>query len=121
MPSDPPMDVSGMASVYLDTRGRLAEFQAVPPQVDDKQGVASAVDWSSLFAEAELDIASFKQTESTWVPPTGYDTRIAWEGVYPDQPDIPIRIEAAAYRGKPVYFQIIRSLGEALSGKCRSS
>ncbi|HEX5734332.1 MAG TPA: serine/threonine-protein kinase, partial [Blastocatellia bacterium] len=105
--SDPPMDVSGMASVYLDTRGRLAEFQAVPPQVDDKQGVASAVDWSSLFAEAELDIASFKQTESTWVPPTGYDTRVAWEGVYPDQPDTPIRVEAAAYRGKPVYFQII--------------
>jgi hypothetical protein len=106
-PYDPPMDVSGMLSVYLDTRGRLAEFQAVPQQVDNKQGTPTAVDWSRLFEEAELDIAGFKQSESIWLPPTGYDTRIAWEGAYPDQPDIPIRIEAAAYQGKPVYFQII--------------
>ena len=106
-PSDPPLDVSGMANVLLDTRGRLAELYVFPQQVDDKNGAATTVDWSDLFKEAELDIAAFNQTESTWVPPTGYDTRAAWEGAYTDQPDIPIRIEAAAYRGRPVYFQII--------------
>ncbi len=106
-PSDPPFDVSGMANVLLDTRGRLAELYVIPQQVDDKKGAATTVDWGSLFREAELDIAAFNQTESAWVPPTGYDERVAWEGAYPDQPDIPIRIEAAAYRGKPVYFQII--------------
>jgi hypothetical protein len=106
-PSDPPMDVSGMVSVYLDTLGRLAEFNAAPPQVDANRGAASAVDWGRLFAEAELNAADFKQVESSWVPPTGYDARVAWEGTYPDQPDIPIRIEAAAFQGRPVYFQII--------------
>ena len=105
--SDPPMDVSGMANVYLDTRGRLVELYVVPQQIDDNRGAYPAVDWSRLFEEADLDIAAFKQTESIWVPPSAYDTRAAWEGAYPDQPDIPIRIEAAAYRGRPVYFQIL--------------
>lgn len=35
------------------------------------------------------------------------DTRRAWDGVYPEQATIPIRIEAASYRGKPVYFEIV--------------
>jgi serine/threonine-protein kinase len=38
---------------------------------------------------------------------TAYDVRAAWTGVYPDQPDIPIRIEAAAYRGKTVHFAVV--------------
>jgi hypothetical protein len=29
------------------------------------------------------------------------DLRTAWEGAYPERPDIPIRIEAGAYRGRP--------------------
>ncbi len=35
------------------------------------------------------------------------DERVAWEGVYPDAPEVPIRVEAAAYRGRPVYFRIL--------------
>jgi serine/threonine-protein kinase len=30
------------------------------------------------------------------------DARAAWEGSWPEQPDLPLRIEAAAYRGRPV-------------------
>ena len=33
-PTDPPLDVSGMRSVITDTRGRLVEFHAAPPQFD---------------------------------------------------------------------------------------
>jgi eukaryotic-like serine/threonine-protein kinase len=32
---------------------------------------------------------------------------LAWEGVYPEQATIPIRIEAASYRGKPVHFEVV--------------
>jgi len=35
------------------------------------------------------------------------DARSAWEGAYPERPDVPIRIEAAAALGKPVYFEIV--------------
>jgi serine/threonine-protein kinase len=35
------------------------------------------------------------------------DTRQAWEGAYPERPDVTIRIEAAGALGRPVYFEII--------------
>lgn len=60
-----------------------------------------------LFTAAGLDITRFQPIESTWVPPQVFDTRQAWSGVYPTIPNIPITIEAASYRGRPVYFQII--------------
>ncbi len=105
---DPPQEISGMATVLLDTRGRLLEFYAAPQQVDEGASSTTAKpDWAALFAEANLDITQFTATESTWSPPTFADTRAAWLGTYREQPDIPIRIEAASLRGQPVYFQII--------------
>ena len=38
---------------------------------------------------------------------TPYDARAAWEGAYPDQPEMTMRVEAAAFRGRPVYFEIV--------------
>ncbi len=106
--NDPPLTVSGMVEMALDTRGRLIQFEAVPPQVDNSPGQAStAPNWPVLFSEAGLDPANFKPSESRWVPPQPYDTRAAWEGVFPDQWQIPIHVEAAAYHGQPVYFEII--------------
>ena len=35
------------------------------------------------------------------------DVREAWETVYPDQPDVPIRVEAGAWQGRPVFFRIV--------------
>ncbi|HWS86660.1 MAG TPA: protein kinase [Pyrinomonadaceae bacterium] len=112
-PADPPRTVSGMANVALDTRGRLLAFEGVPPQTISPAAAQGAVqrparfDWSRLFAEAGLDPAAFREVESTWVPPHAYDERAAWEGTYPGQPDTTLRVEAAAFRGRPVYFQLI--------------
>jgi serine/threonine-protein kinase len=35
------------------------------------------------------------------------DERAAWEGPHQDHPDINVRIEAAAFKGRPVHFNII--------------
>ncbi|HEX7176434.1 MAG TPA: serine/threonine-protein kinase [Pyrinomonadaceae bacterium] len=104
---DPPHDVSGMTSVSLDVRGRLVEFQAVPPQVEEKETHNTPADWSTLFAEAGLDIRSYKEIESQWTPPFFADERRAWEGRHVDHAEIPVRIEAAAFHGRPVYFTVI--------------
>jgi tRNA A-37 threonylcarbamoyl transferase component Bud32 len=112
--TDPPLEISGMAHVLLDARGRLVEFYAVPPQVAEGVSETTKPDWGALFAEANLDITKFIETESTWLPPTYADTRIAWLGTYREQTDIPIRIEAASYRGQPVYFQIIPPWGKPI-------
>ncbi|HEX8456573.1 MAG TPA: serine/threonine-protein kinase [Pyrinomonadaceae bacterium] len=67
----------------------------------------AAFDWSPLFREAGLDVSRFRPIESRWTPPHHADTRAAWEGVYPLRPDLPLKIEAAAYRGRPVYFELV--------------
>ncbi|MFP5263908.1 MAG: serine/threonine-protein kinase [Blastocatellia bacterium] len=105
-PSDPPSDFSGMANVTLDMRGRLVTFSAVPRQVDQSTSMARP-DWATLFAEAGLEPGNFMPVDSAWLPPTYADLRAAWEGAHPEYPDIPIRVEAAAYRGRPVYFHVI--------------
>ena len=106
--NDPPLLISGAVDLTLDPRGRLLSFQAVPPQVDEATGPAPAPDWSALFVEAGLDITKFTPTTSKWLPPVHSDSRASWEGVFPyQQAPFPLRIEAAAYRGRPVYFEMI--------------
>lgn len=104
---DPPQDISGMVLLSVDTEGRLFYFDAVPPQLDQPQGKAAPPDWSLLFQEAGLNFADFQQTASQWTPRSAFDERAAWNGTYPGVPDFPIRVEAASYRGLPVYFEIV--------------
>jgi serine/threonine-protein kinase len=106
-PADPPRSNSGMTYEWLDPGGRLERFERVPPQIDPSRGVAPAPDWPMLFKAAGLDIAQFKPADSEWTPPQWSDTRAAWTGAAPGRPGVPLRVEAAAYRGKPVYFDLI--------------
>jgi serine/threonine-protein kinase len=106
----PPEIVSGMVRVLLDTQGQLRLFSAVPPQREEPAGPGQsspAPDWSALFAEAGFSEANFQKVEPTWVPQHPFDARAAWDGTYPERPEIKIHVEAAAYRGKPVYFEVI--------------
>ena len=104
----PAPTVSGMIDVQLDTRGQLRFFRAVPPQVDDHAATTpTEIDWSIFFTAAGLDQAEFRPAESEWNSQISYDLRTAWQGAYPENPQIPIRIEAAAYHGKVVYFEIV--------------
>jgi serine/threonine-protein kinase len=104
--ADPPHVGSGMRGVRYDLRGRLVTLFVVPPQVEAAgAGAASAPDWTPLFAEAGLDRSSFRPVEPLWSPPFYADTRAAWEGAYPERPELPLRIEAAGYRGRAVYFR----------------
>jgi serine/threonine protein kinase len=106
--NDPEMQVSGMTRLVLDPEGRLFYFDAVPPQLDESKLANAQADWTKLFTEAGLNIADFRSADSKWVPDSAYDLRAAWQGTYPARPDIPIRIEAAAFHGLPVYFEIIQ-------------
>jgi serine/threonine-protein kinase len=104
---DPPPEISGMAGLQFDTLGRLIYFTAVPPQVEETPVPASAADPKPLFAAAGLDPARFTSTEPKWTPLSISDARAAWTGFYPDAPEVPVRVEAAWWRGKPVYFRTI--------------
>jgi len=103
----PARDVPGMTTLTLDTLGRLRSFYAVPPRRASSTGEETTPDWSTLFAESGLDLAKFQPVASSWTPPHESTHRAAWEGSYPSQPDFKIHVEAAAYEGRPVYFEII--------------
>ena len=104
--NDPPPRVPGMVNVLLDLKGRLHYLLAVPARLQDPDTAAPAPDWPALLREAGFDASRFTPATPTWLPPVFGDARAAWTGVYPDRPDIAIRVEAAASRGQPVYFQI---------------
>jgi serine/threonine-protein kinase len=96
-----------MTSLYLDMTGRLHWFVGVPPQREPPVVANVAPDWSVLFQEAGLDLASFQAVASTSVPLHAYDTRVAWEGTDTTHPELKTHVEAAAFRGKVVYFETI--------------
>jgi predicted Ser/Thr protein kinase len=102
---DPPTTTSGMVNLKLDARGRLLYFQAIPPQKETAAGQATA-DWSPLFAAAELDPSKLQPTQPEWTSLGTSDTRAAWTGVWPGSAR-PLRVEAAAWHGKPVFFALI--------------
>jgi protein kinase-like protein len=103
----PALDVSGMASMYLDMQGRLHWFVAVPPQREPPNSDNATPDWSLPFREAGLDMKNFQSVASTIVPLHAYDARAAWDGVDPEHPELKTHVEAAAFRGKLVYFETV--------------
>lgn len=103
---DPPLAVTDMTLVMLDTAGRLVQFEAVPPQMDTAAPIAS-MNWSMLFEAADLPMQGFTPTTPQWPPYTFADERAAWEGPLPQVANIRVRVEAAAYRGRPVFFRIV--------------
>jgi len=105
--NEPPVQVPGMVNLRLDAQGRLRHLLAVPSDFTEDEASANDPDWGALFEVAGFDLADFQPVEPAWPPPFYADSRAAWEGFYPSAPDVPIRIEAAAFHGLPVSFRIV--------------
>jgi serine/threonine-protein kinase len=105
--ADPPLEISGMARLQTDHEGRLQRLDFVPAQVEPPAPAPSEpFDWSTLFRAAALDMNRFQTAEPQWTPLANADTRAAWTGTDPDT-GVQLRIEAAAWRGKPIFFRIV--------------
>lgn len=111
----PPHEVTGMAGIILDGRGDLRAFRGVPPQREDPaarggQDTSSGAgppDWNPLFEYAGLQFERFQPVEPEWVPPAAFDAWAEWVGAAPGAPDVPLRVSAAAFRGRPVSFAVL--------------
>jgi hypothetical protein len=101
---DPPPIGSGTSGVELDARGRLLFFERIPAQKQTPAKELPVLDWAPLFAAAGLDRAAFTPAEPLWTSLAASDTRAAWTA----NPPRTERVEAAALRGKPVYFHVIQ-------------
>ena len=112
--ANPPLTTSGMRQVTIDTEGRLVEFHDVPPIVESSAGPPEArAKWDTLLQLAGLNQTELKQVTPQWTPRVHSDERTAWEGAMPGWPQQRIRVEAAAYRGRPVYFQVVNPWTQA--------
>jgi serine/threonine-protein kinase len=101
--NDPPIDAPGEAVVRFDGDGHLRNFEIVPPATDLTPPPTITTDLSFLLMEAGFDVSDWKPVAPARTPHFYADTRAAWEGTLLNEPH---RIEAGAYRGKPVYFAI---------------
>jgi len=104
---DPQRTMSGMIDVRLDPQGRLVYFEEIPPEKEDPAGqVSPTPDWKALFAAAGLDMSKFKPATPIWTSLAASDLRQAWTGQWPGYKSRPLRVEAAAWRGRPVFFSL---------------
>ena len=105
--TDPQPRVSGEVTIQMDVHGRLIALEAIPPQRDESPPPEQAIVWDPLFDAAGLDMSRFQLTSPQWQPLSGWDTRAAWKGTMAEVPDTEIRVEAASWRDRPVYFDVI--------------
>jgi eukaryotic-like serine/threonine-protein kinase len=105
--SDPPPLMAGMVGVELDPLGRLIRFEAVPSPAIAPTAAGRPPEWEALFTEAGLDRAAFAPTEPRFLPPFYADSRMAWTEGKAERADRPLRVEAAAHVGRPVYFELV--------------
>jgi serine/threonine-protein kinase len=96
----PPQDANASA-IEIDLRGRLFSLKSIASE----SWKPRRLDWNELLEAAGLERAGLVQTEPRAVPALAADARAAWTGKHPDD-GTPIRVEAAAWRGAPVFFQI---------------
>jgi tRNA A-37 threonylcarbamoyl transferase component Bud32 len=104
--TNPPLNVSGMTLILVDASGRLSELVAIPEPFDSG-GTHPPANWSALFEAAALPMSAFTPVTPTFNPIMFVDERMAWEGRLNEGSEHVFRIEAAAYKGKPVSFEII--------------
>ena len=104
-PFNPPLKTPNETLVILNTNGHLAYLQVVPPQEEKETESLSQPEWEMLFSEAGLDISEWESTDAE-VPRSYADIRKAWEGSLPSWPNDSARVEAAAFAGKPVLFDV---------------
>ena len=104
---DPPLEIAGMSALRLDPRGRLMQLIVVPSSEAGPAQRPADVDWATILGRAGFDASAWQPVAPARNPPVYADARAAWHANWPDTPDLPVRLEAGALAGKPVYFEAI--------------
>jgi serine/threonine-protein kinase len=107
---NPPPTRAGMAGVHLDPQGKLLRLYALPPPRSEAPPTPPDPDWRGWFDPPTVGFDLSKDllpARPEWAPPCACDRQAAWIGSLPGRPDWEVRVEAAAYRGRPVYFEVM--------------
>jgi hypothetical protein len=96
-----------MLEARLNSNGRLIGLRVQPREETPDRGYTGTADSSRLFVAAGLDPTSFTPTQPILTPQVASDTRAAWIGTTRDSVHDALRIEAATYHSRPVFFEIV--------------
>jgi serine/threonine-protein kinase len=105
---NPHWAVSGELGLKLSPRGELLAFRAVPPLIPQRPSDDREPDWTKWFPRESLgfDLGAMEKISNKVLrPPDAYDHLQVWRGFGPQTNEF--YVEAAAYNGRPVYFEIL--------------
>jgi predicted Ser/Thr protein kinase len=103
----PTLQYSGEIMITLDAEGQLVSLAAIPIEGHLSPDSVQALDWEVFFSEAGLDYSQWAQKDAQVIPHSFADTRVAWEPSSEVASSAPNHVEAAAFQGRPVSFEIL--------------
>jgi len=106
----PAPTVPGMIEAWLDSKGDLRFFHAVPPEKNDSTAPA-AVDVQAISRAIGFDISQWPETAPKFTPVYAFDWQKAWKGQHPAL-QTEITVQAAAWHGRITDLQVLRPWSE---------
>ena len=109
----PANDQPGMIRLRLDGNSRLIGLEVRPGWTEPEAAGSSPLagepepDSARLFREAGLDETRFRPVDPASVPPMAFDVRRSWVGTYGGDRTDKVRVEAAWWQNRPVWFDVI--------------
>ncbi len=97
--------VSGMIEAWVNSKGELRRFRAVPPQVD-ASGAAQPIDPQIVSRATGFDLSKWQETAPRYTPLYAFDWLKAWKGRHPTLP-LDVTVQASAWRGRITELQVI--------------
>ncbi len=103
--SNPPLVQPGMVAMDLDGAGRLRSFTGVP--YDHPEPGPGPVAVEAVFRAAQLDPATFTETNPGTQPITATDQLRAWKGPHPGIKGMDLTVEIGTWKGQLTHMRII--------------
>jgi serine/threonine-protein kinase len=101
--TDSSLSLQSGTRLMMNADGKLIRLEAQPR---GGSAIAHSIDWNVLFNAAGLDRGRFTESTPESVPSIVSDARAAWSGTYGDNRKEKVRVEAAAWQGRPVLFDV---------------
>ena len=97
--------IPGMIEAWVNSKGDLRFFHAVPPELD-RSTPPHDVDVQAISRAIGLDISQWPETTPKFTPVYAFDWQKAWKGQHPTL-HTDISVEAAAWRGRVVDLRVL--------------
>ena len=101
--SRPAPIVSGMIEAWVNSRGELRQFRAVPLQTSSSAATSANdsrdIDPQAIARATGFDLAHWQEITPPYTPLYAFDRIKAWQGKIPTL-DIPVTVEVSAWKGR---------------------